>query len=85
MLIKITEEIIKDARWMPFVNLPDKEEFQEYYEMIENQISLTKILENLKTDQYKSINQHIKDIEIISKNTERTGRTREKRKKKYTQ
>eukprot|EP01132_Coremiostelium_polycephalum_P000821 gene821-1027_t len=70
LLREILTKIIYDKKYIAFFSDVNIHQFPEYYELIKNPTSLHAISKNLDNYEYLSVDQFLKDIELIVSNTE---------------
>lgn len=55
-------------RILPFDKLPEKKEFPEYYQQIQNPIAVDNVRKNVKRRVYKTVEQFLGDMELMFDN-----------------
>ncbi|KAH8741040.1 FALZ protein [Cryptosporidium ryanae] len=68
MCKKITQCLIDSPYGAPFIHPVNENDAPEYYNLIDKPIDLTKIMDNIKQDTYKSIEHFRLDIELVFSN-----------------
>ena len=58
-------------RLQVFEKLPEKKEFPEYYEQIDNPIALDQVRKNIKRREYKTLESFVADMEVMFDNAMR--------------